>query len=481
MKFLTILLLGFTINFCAPKDNLLEHIKARGELRVVTRQALTTYYENSRGKAGLEYDLVKRFADALGVKLHIEITNDFKQIVQLLNQHQVDIAAAGLIINEAENLTSLRFGPSYQRVKFQLIYREGATSPPLDLEEIGSNKIQVVANSPHARFMRQLQKDTPQLSWREITNSSTSDLLTRVWQQEIPYTLVTSNEMEQMQRFYPELEAGLELPEIQELAWMFTRSPQDDSLYLAAIQFFQNLRQTGELAQLLERYYGHVDVVDNFDYVNTRVFYRHIRERLPSYRLYFEQVAARHRMDWRFLAAMAYEESQWKPGAVSATGVRGLMQLTQNAAKEVGVQNREDPFESIEGGAKYFNNIKARIHPTIPEPDRTWFALAAYNVGLQHLGDAMLITTQQKDNPHRWVDVKQYLPLLSSPTLCGRLRWGCARGEEPVNFVKRVRHYYDMLALIDEEQPVFNSANSLSLTSRDSSKGRASKPSSPML
>jgi len=302
-----------------------------------------------------------------------------------------------------------------------------------------------------------------------------------VWQQEIPYTLVTSNEMEQMQRFYPELEAGLELPEIRELAWMFTRSPQDDSLYLAAIQFFQNLRQTGELAQLLERYYGHVDVVDNFDYVNTRVFYRHIRERLPSYRLYFEQVAARHRMDWRFLAAMAYEESQWKPSAVSATGVRGLMQLTQNAAKEVGVQNREDPFESIEGGAKYFTNIKARIHPNVPEPDRTWFALAAYNVGLQHLGDAMLITTQQKDNPHRWVDVKQYLPLLSSPTLCGRLRWGCARGEEPVNFVKRVRHYYDMLALIDEEQPVFDSANSLSVTSRYFSKGRASKASSPML
>jgi len=91
VKFLTILLLGFTINFCTPKDNLLEHIKARGELRIVTRPALTTYYENYRGKAGLEYDLVKRFADALGVKLHIEITNDFKQIVQLLNQHQVDI------------------------------------------------------------------------------------------------------------------------------------------------------------------------------------------------------------------------------------------------------------------------------------------------------------------------------------------------------------------------------------------------------
>jgi membrane-bound lytic murein transglycosylase F len=472
VKFLTILLLGFIVNFCTPKNNLLEHIKARGELRIVTRQTLTTYYENSRGKAGLEYDLVKRFAEQLGVKLHIEVTDDFNKIKQLLEQHQVDLAAAGLVMNDVTSLTSLRFGPSYQKVKFQLIYREGSPPPPTDLNEIGHNKIQVVADSPQAHFMRQLQQQMPQLRWEEVTHHSTADLLTRVWSQEIPYTLVTSNEMEQMQRFYPELESGLELPELQDLAWMFARSPQgDDSLYLAAIQFFQHLHQSGELAQLLERYYGHVDEVEDFDYVNTRVFYRHIRERLPSYRLHFEQIAARHQIDWRFLAAMAYEESQWKPSAVSATGVRGLMQLTQNAAKEVGVQNRDDPFESIEGGAKYFTNIKARINVNIPEPDRTWFALAAYNVGLQHLGDAMLIAVQQKDDPHRWVDVKKYLPLLGAPLSCGRLRWGCARGEEPVNFVKRVRHYYDMLALFDEEQPVFNASDS-ALTSRYSSKGQ---------
>ncbi|MEZ5672982.1 MAG: membrane-bound lytic murein transglycosylase MltF [Thiotrichaceae bacterium] len=424
--------------------------------------------------------MAKRFAEELGVKLHIEITDDFSKIKQLLSQHQVDIAAAGLVVNDATNLSSLRFGPSYQKVKFQLIYREGAIPPPTNLAEIGKHKIQVIANSPHAQFLRQLQQRVPELSWEEVTRSNTTDLLVRVWGQEIPYTLVTSNEMEQMQRFYPELESGLELPDSQDLAWMFARSPQnDDSLYLAAIQFFERLRQTGELAQLLERYYGHVDEVVDFDYVNTRVFYRHVRERLPSYRLHFEQIAARHQIDWKFLAAMAYEESQWKPEAVSSTGVRGLMQLTLSAAKEVGVQNREDPFESIEGGAKYFTNIKKRINANIPEPDRTWFALAAYNVGLQHLGDAMRITVQQKDNPHRWVDVKKYLPQLGAAS-CEQLRWGCARGEEPVNFVKRVRHYYDMLALFDEEQPVFSTTDPPSLTSRDFSR-RTAKPLSPML
>lgn len=479
MKLLTILLLGFITSFCTPKESVLEQIKARGELRVVTRHALTTYYENSRGKAGLEYDLTKRFADFLGVKLHIEVTDDFQQMTQLLNQHRVDIAAAGFIANYETHLDTIRFGPSYQQVKFQLIYRDGNLQPPENLSDLRRGQLHVVANSPHAHFLRQLQSETP-VHWQEISHTTINDLLMKVWKQELPYTLVTSNEMEQMQRFYPELEAGIELPQVQNLAWALTRAPQDESLYLAAVQFFQRLQYSGELAQLLERYYGHVEDVDEFNYVNTRVFYRHIYERLPSYRLHFEQIAARYQMDWRFLAAMSYEESRWRPSAVSATGVKGLMQLTQNTAKEVGVQNRENPFESIEGGAKYFNNIKAKIHPNISEPDRTWFALAAYNVGLQHLGDAMLITSQKKDNQHRWVDVKKYLPLLGAPTLCGQLRWGCARGEEPVNYVKRVRRYYDMLALLDEERPVFMPHDSWSLSSREPLKERMPNPS-PML
>lgn len=479
MKLLTILLLGFITSFCTPKDGVLEQIKARGELRIITRQALTTYYENSRGKAGLEYDLAKRFADSLGVKLYVEVTDDFQQMVQALQQHRVDIAAAGFIANDETLLNSIQFGPSYQDVKFQLIYRDGSPPPPENLADLRREQLHVVANSPHAYFLQQLQQETP-VNWQEVAHTTTSDLLMKVWKRELPYTLVTSNEMEQMQRFYPELEAGVELPQVQNLAWAFARTVQDESLYLAAVQFFQRLQNSGELAQLLERYYGHVDDVDEFNYVNTRVFYRHIYERLPYYRLHFEQIAARHQMDWRFLAAMSYEESQWKSSAVSSTGVKGLMQLTQNTAKEVGVQNRENPFESIEGGAKYFNNIKAKIHSNIPEPDRTWFALAAYNVGLQHLSDAMQITGQQKDNQYRWVDVKKYLPLLGAPSLCGQLRWGCARGEEPVNYVKRVRRYYDMLALLDEERPVFMPHNLWSLSSREAVKERFSSPS-PML
>lgn len=478
MKLLTILLLGFITSFCTPKDGVLEQIRARGELRVVTRHALTTYYENSRGKAGLEYDLVKRFADSLGVKLHVEVTDDFQQMVQLLHQRQVDIAAAGFIANDEVLLDSIRFGPSYQDVKFQLIYRDGSPPPPENLADLSRGQLHVVANSPAAYFLRQLQQETP-VNWQEISRTTTSNLLMKVWKQELSYTLVTSNEMEQMQRFYPELETGVELPQVQNLAWAFVRTPQDESLYLATVQFFQRLQSSGELAQLLERYYGHVEDVDEFNYVNARVFYRHTYERLPSYRLHFEQIAARYQMDWRFLAAMSYEESRWKPSAVSATGVKGLMQLTQNTAKEVGVQNRENPFESIEGGAKYFNNIKVKIHPNIHEPDRTWFALAAYNVGLQHLGDAMLITVQQKDNQHRWVDVKKYLPLLGAPSLCGQLRWGCARGEEPVNYVKRVRRYYDMLTLLDEERPVMPH-HSWSLSSREPVKEQL-RNHSPML
>jgi membrane-bound lytic murein transglycosylase F len=182
---------------------------------------------------------------------------------------------------------------------------------------------------------------------------------------------------------------------------------------LAAIQFFTRLRNSGELEQLLERYYGHIDEGEHFDYVNLRDFRRYREERLPKYRNYFEKVATRYHLDWRLLAAIGYEESQWHPSAVSQTGVRGIMMLTKTTAQEMGVTNRDDPYQSIEGGTKYFLSIRERIREDIPEPDRTWFTLAAYNVGLGHLRDAMKLTEEYGDNPTRWIDVKKHLPKLS--------------------------------------------------------------------
>jgi membrane-bound lytic murein transglycosylase F len=451
MKILGTLFLGVVFFFYAADPPLLEQIKKQGELRVITRYGPTTYYEGEPGAAGLEYELAKRFAEELNVKLHLIVADNFTDILQQVADQKVHFAAAGLTITSTRQAV-VRFAPPYQEIKSQVVYHRDIAPPPPNLADWNSDyRLQIIAGDNQVDILKQLKPDYPQLQWSEVSTLKISELLERVWKKEIPYALVGSNEIVQMQRFYPELEIGLELPKTQLVAWAFSRSSQNDSLYLAAIQFFNQLQQSGELEQLIERYYGHLDNVEQFDPINIRSFHQHIKERLPHYRNNFEMIATRHHLDWRLLAAMGYQESKWDPNATSVTGVRGLMMLTQSTAQEMGVTHREDPLESVEGAAKYLLAIKARLSKTIPEPDRTWLALAAYNVGPEHLRDARRLTKQFGGNPHYWVDVKKHLPKLTQPQWYKQTKYGYARGYESVQFVKNVRHFYDILVRLETE------------------------------
>jgi membrane-bound lytic murein transglycosylase F len=170
---------------------------------------------------------------------------------------------------------------------------------------------------------------------------------------------------------------------------------------------------------------------------------------LPKYEELVRSVAEEYQLDWQLLAAISYQESHWNPYARSPTGVRGMMMLTSNTAGEMNVENRLDPVQSLRGGARYFKKVKRLLPGDIIEPDRTWFALAAYNIGRGHLEDARVITERQGGDPDRWVDVKERLPLLQKSKYYRSTRHGYARGSEPVTYVKNIRHYYNILAWQD--------------------------------
>jgi membrane-bound lytic murein transglycosylase F len=252
-----------------------------------------------------------------------------------------------------------------------------------------------------------------------------------------------------VQRVLPELRVAFDLGEPLPLAWAFPMKSADESLYQAALEFFEQIRANGELEELLYAYYGHIE---GFDYMGARTFLAHIEQRLPLYREAFEEAASQIQLDWRLLAAMGYQESHWDPGAVSPTGVRGIMMLTRAAAAEVGVEDRVDPLESIFGGARYFAGLKARLPERIREPDRTWLALAAYNIGLGHVEDARRLTQLRGGDPDRWLDVKESLPLLTQKEWYERTRFGFARGWAPVRYVEAIRSYYDILVRSSEEK-----------------------------
>ena len=421
------------------KPSLLKQVINSGELIVVTRNSPTTYYEGTNGPTGFEYELAKQFADFLGVKLKIITPDGLNEIFTVLDKNQAHFAAAGLTITK-ERKKRVRFSASYQQITEQLVYNYRDISPA-SIDELSMGNLEVVAGSSHVENLLNLKKRHQDLEWLEHSDMESEELLQLVADQVIEYTIADSNEVALNQRFMIDLRVAFDVSEPQKLAWAFPKT-KDRSLYDKAMTFFYRSLNNGKITQLIEKHYGHVS---KFDYVGNRIYIRHIATRLNKYHDLYEEAAEQYNVDWRLLAAMGYQESHWNPRAVSPTGVRGIMMLTLETAAQLGVKNRLDPKSSIFGGAKYLSQIRRRLPEDIKEPDRTWFALAAYNVGYYHVVDARILAENQQMNANNWVNLRKTLPLLSQKKWYKQTRFGYARGTEPVRYVEAIRHYYDLL------------------------------------
>jgi len=201
--------------------------------------------------------------------------------------------------------------------------------------------------------------------------------------------------------------------------------------------------QTGEMAKLKDKYYGHINI---FNYYNTVVFHKRINSRLPKYKKHFQDAAKKYDISWVYLAAQSYQESHWNPRAKSPTGVRGMMMLTLPTAKSMGVKSRIDAKQSIYGGAKYIAKMIERVPQDVKGSDeRMKFALAAYNVGMGHVQDAQVLAKREYKDPNSWLDVRLVLPLLTQKKYYKTLKYGYARGSEPVRYVDGISEYAQIL------------------------------------
>lgn len=426
--------------------SVLEQIKDNGRLVVVTRNSPTTYYEDADGPAGLEYEMAKMFANRLGVKLVLLVPESFNDLLDKIRNNSVHIAAAGLTITKDREKEFL-FGPAYQEITEQLVYNL-ANRRPKNLSQIKNGTLEVVANSSHEERLKYLQEVVPGLTWKSNRQVESEELLQMVSENIIEYTIADSNTLSLNRRYLINLRIAFDVSEPQLLAWALPKN-SDKSLLVEVQKFFKEIKENGELTRVIERNYGHVE---DFDYVDTKIYRRHIEQRLPQYQALFQQAAAEYGVDWRLIAAMGYQESHWNPNAVSPTGVRGIMMLTLRTAKEMDVTNRLDPKSSIFGGTRYFKKTKDRIDNNIAEPDRTWMAMAAYNVGYYHIQDARELARKLDKNPNRWVDIKTVLPLLAERKWYKQTRYGFARGWEPVHYVENIRSYYDILKWVDDSR-----------------------------
>lgn len=421
-----------------PLPSAMERVLTRGELIVVSRTTPATWYQDQHGDAGMDYELARAFADELGVRLTMVSAETLEDLYDMLDDGDADIGAAGLAITAARS-REFRFSSAYQLTKDVLIQRQGEAGPD-SLEDLAGRRLVVLSGSGQEEQLRQLRAKGFNVIYENVDGSNAERLLTLVDEGYFDYALIDSNSWTLNRSLFPELRHAMDMGDAQ-LGWAFAGG--DDSLRLAADRFLTQRKADGTLARLEDRYYGHIN---QFNIYAARSFLRHLDSRLPQYLDAFKQAAEQHGFDWRLLAAMGYQESLWNADAVSPTGVRGLMMLTNKTASEMGVADRTDPVASIHAGAAYLRKIYDRIPERIAEPDRTWMAVAAYNVGYGHLEDARVLTQRQGANPDSWLDVKKRLPLLRNAKFYASTRHGYARGGmQSVIYVRHIRRYYDLL------------------------------------
>ncbi|MEA3411295.1 MAG: membrane-bound lytic murein transglycosylase MltF [Pseudomonadota bacterium] len=419
-----------------PRPTLLDNIRSADKLGVVMLADPSGFADPPRGVHGFEFDLVHAFARDLGVELEVVAVDDPSAALEWVARGDTHFAAGGLSPN-AMFASSIRFGPAYFEFTPQLVYRTGDVAP-LSLEDLDAAAVAVGNYPAWSDIPGKLLARYPKLEWRKTGGDSVFE---QVWSGSAKYAVAGSHDVLYSRRFFPGLRVAFDISEPSPLAWAFPRTI-DDSIYQAASAFLETASKDGSMQILIDRHFDHAQ---GFGDANSLTFLQRLEERLPRHRPLFESVAESTGMDWRLLAAMAYQESHWDPEATSPTGVRGLMMLTRAAANDLGIADRLDPEKSVHGGAEYFLLTRHRIPPGVSEPDRTWMALAAYNVGIGHLGDARRITQLLGGNPDLWRDVRKYLPLLSEPDVYRRTRYGFARGAEPVNYVRNIRNYLDIL------------------------------------
>ncbi len=390
----------------------------------------------SEGTEGYSRDLSALFAQTLNVKLRFVTAKDYPSLLAMVRDGEVHMAAT---LPAQYGDPHLRFTPPLRETR-QLIVRHASAVSIDTPQDLAGREIATMPESAQLRAIRALDISPPP-NLVEQAGIDELELLAGVARRRHDLAATDDLHFAVAANFNPDLDVALELPG--KLAYVWAFHVDEAAVHEKAVHFIEAARADGTLRRLDDRYFGHIRRLNARDIAG---FLENVRTRLPEYRNLFHEAQEISGIDWRLLAAVAYQESKWDPLATSPTGVRGMMMLTEDTADRLKVRNRLDPRESIHAGANYLAQLRDDLPEEIKPPDRLWFALAAYNLGMGHLNGGRHFAPSLNRDPNLWVDMKQVLPLLARPEYYNRLKSGRARGGEAVILVENIRNYYDVLS-----------------------------------
>lgn len=432
----------------------LEKIKERGELVAITGYSSTSYFVYRGEPMGYEYELLKRLADHLDVDLKVEIAKNMDEVFSMLNKGEGDIVAYGMTVT-LDRKKKVKFTEHLDKVDQVLVQKrpEGWRNMTMDgidkklvksaLDLIGKT-VHVRKNSSYYERLQNLEEEIGgKIDIQTVPGHvSTDELINRVAQGEIDYTVADKNIALNNKTYHPDIDIRTSISFPQRLAWAVRKnSPQ---LLEAVNDWVRGMKKKDVYYVMYNKYFK------NRKLQTQRVkseLYSRSSGRISKYDEIFKEFADQAGFDWRLLASQAYQESQFQIQAKSWAGAQGLMQLMPATAKRFGAKDPNDPRQSVKAGVNYMKWLEEYWEEIPDSTERIKFMMASYNVGEGHVKDAQRLTKKHGKDPKKWDDVEEFLLKKSRKEFYNDevVKYGYCRGHEPVNYVReifeRFEHY----------------------------------------
>ena len=390
-----------------------ESLKSRNDISVNFQNLPEMILPSRESSTGYQYELIKKYLETIGQKNLIteNITYDINVY------YTTSVCAKCVVINEEDLL---------------IIYSASGNEGK-DVEVIQPfQKINLEYDS----------LDTYEINY---SNNSIDELIYNIDNNLVTNSIITRSTYLFYKKYFPNLRIKTNLGKVI-LVWDL---PGDDGSVLADVDAFFEKEDTKEFISALKDKYYSKNSISSYIFIGSRLFISDMITKLPKYEPLFKKASEDNNLDWKLLASISYQESKWNNDAVSPTGVKGLMMLTQDTAKMLNV-DRLKPSESIVGAARYFSNLLKK-YSTYNEITRTNLALASYNAGPNHINDILMLAKNNDDNVENWNVLKSYLYKLNQKEYYKKMKYGYARGWEAVQYIENVKQYYDIITFLDNK------------------------------
>ncbi len=439
------------------RDNIelrdLEQIKKDGKLNVLTTYSSTSYFLYRGQPMGYEYELLKRFAEHLGIELNIVISNNIDTMYQELLNGKVDIIAHGLTITE-ERKKLVNFS-EYLYLTHQVLVQKKPdnwrkmkwsklqSSLKHDVIDLIGDTVSVRDKSSYINRLANLSEEMGgQIHIDTLpANLSTDRIIEMVADGKIKYTVADNNIASINASYYPILDIDVPVSFSQRISWALR--PDSPGLEKVLNDWIIEMKKETVYYVIYNKYFKNERGFRNRE----KSGYLSLNEnKISKYDDIIKTYAEAINWDWRLLAALIYQESRFEPKANSWAGAHGLMQIMPATAKSLGVTNRHHPEQSVKGGTKYLDMLWNRFDAVEDSVQRIKFTMASYNCGYSHVVDAQNLAKAEGFNEIIWDENVAEMILKLSNRECFTkpfIKYGYVRGREPYNYVDQIFKRYE--------------------------------------